>query len=96
MMPEFEVLKEKVAACTDLTPDERTLILDALNMGNYKSVRRQYPSHHGPGSSRWATAAWAVLDQMRPDALAVRDRFLLGGLIAGALSEMYELGRRGK
>lgn len=95
MPPEFMVLKEKIAVCTDLTPDERNLILDCLNLGDYAG-RHDYPKNFGPGTNRWVTASWAILDQLNPQALKQRDRFFLGGLVAGALAEMYEHGRRGR
>jgi hypothetical protein len=93
--PEFVILKEKIAVCDAFTTDERDLILDCLNLGDYAG-KHDYPAHHGPHSGPWARAAWAILDQLNPDALKRRDRFLLGGLIGGALSEMYENGRRGR
>jgi hypothetical protein len=91
--PGLELLRNKITT-HDFTETERDLILTALNMGDWRSVKREYPTHHGPGSSKWATAAWAILDKMSPDALTVRDRFMLGGMIAGALKEMYDLGRK--
>lgn len=90
--PEFARLKEKIAVCMDFTPDERATLLDCLNLGDYNGTHR-YPASFPPGANKWATAAWAILDQMNPNALKTRDRFMLGGLIAGALSEMYEDGR---
>lgn len=95
MPPEFIRLKEKIATSKDFTPEERDLILDCLNLGDY-SGKHEYPEIFKPGSNRWATATWAILDQMNPKALKIRDRFLLAGLIAGALSEMFELGRKSK
>jgi hypothetical protein len=95
MPPEFIRLKEKIVLCTDFTPDERDLLLDCLNLGEY-SGQHLYPASFRPGSNQWATAAWAILDQISPKAMKVRDRFMLGGLIAGALSEMFELGRKSK
>lgn len=95
MPPEFILLKEKIATSKDFTPEERDLILDCLNLGDY-SGKHEYPGIFKPGSNRWATEAWAILDQMNPKALKIRDRFLLGGLVAGALSEMYEKGRNGR
>ena len=91
--PEFIRLKEKIATSTDFTPDERGMLLDCLNLGDYTRTHR-YPASFPPGSNKWATAAWGILDQMNPDALKTRDRFMLGSLIAAALSDMYENGRR--
>lgn len=95
MLPEFIRLKEKIATSMEFTADERGLLLDCLNLGDYNGMHR-YPAACPPGSTRWATAAWAILDQMNPNALKTRDRFMLGGLLAGALSEMYENGRSGR
>jgi len=93
--PEFVILKEKIAISKDFTPDERDMILDCLNLGDYAS-KHTYPKHFGPGSNQWATAAWQVLDQINPDAMKQRDRFLLGGMIAGAMMEMFEMGRKSR
>jgi len=91
--PEFVQLKEKIAISNDFTPDERDLILDCLNLRDYTG-KHEYPQHFGPDSGPWAKAAWAILDQMNPRALKVRDRFMLGGMFGGALKEMYEIGLR--
>lgn len=93
MPPEFIRLKEKIAASNDFTVEEREMLLDCLNLGDYAG-KHKYPASFPPGSNKWATATWAILDQMNPNALKTRDRFMLGGLIAGALAEMYESGRR--
>ena len=93
MIPEHIALIQKLKNA-DFTSEERDLILQALSLGDYRSVKREYPKSFGPGSNRWATAAWRVLDQMRPDALQVRDRFMLAGMIAGALKEFYDDGKR--
>ena len=94
--PEFIQLKEKISVCKDFSPEERDLILDCLNLRDYTG-QHEYPPHFGPDSGDpWARAAWAVLDQMNPRALKVRDRFMIGGLFAGALSEMFQAGLRGK
>jgi len=85
-------LRERIALCRDFSPDERTLILDCMNLGDY-SGKHEYPSQHMPGSSPWTTAAWEILDKLRPDALKSSDRFMLGGMIAGALQEMFKAGR---
>jgi hypothetical protein len=92
-LPEVTALKEKIVLCQDFAPWERDLLLDSLNFGDY-SGKHKYPSTFPPGKEKWSTAAWAVLDQMRPDAMPVRDRFMLGGLIAGALQQVYEQGRK--
>ena len=91
MPPEFIRLKEKIATGKDFTVDERDMLLDGLNFGDYTGTHR-YPASFPPGAHKWATAAWTILDQMNPNALKTRDRFVLGGLIASALSEMYENG----
>jgi hypothetical protein len=52
-----------------------------------------YPSRHGPGADPWAVNAWAILDQVPPGIIPQNWRFLLGGLLAGALSETYQLGK---
>jgi hypothetical protein len=52
-----------------------------------------YPSRHGPDSDPWAINAWAILDQVPPGIIPRNWRFLLGGLLAGALSETYQLGK---
>lgn len=93
--PDFIKLKEKIAISADFTPAERDLILDALNLGDYAG-QHTYPSRHGPGSDKWATLAWSILDQFSPDAIPVRVRFLLGGMIAGAFNETFEMRRKGK
>ena len=93
MTPEFIQLKEKITTSKDFTTDERDMILDCLNLGDYAG-RHQYPASFPPGKNKWATAAWAILDQMNPNALKTRDRFMLGGLIAGALSEMYDSAKK--
>jgi hypothetical protein len=86
-------LRERVALSKDFSPDERTLILDCLNLGDY-SGKHDYPSRHGPDSSPWAKATWAVLDQLKPGKLSRTDRFMLGGMIAAALMQMFETGKR--
>lgn len=88
-------LKEKIATSGDFTPQERDLILDCLNLGSYAG-QHTYPSNHGPGSSKWTTAAWALLDQLPPSAMTTTTRWMLGGMIAGALSEMFKEGKRSK
>ena len=95
MPPEFIRLKEKIAVSKEFTRDERDMILDCLNLGDYAG-EHAYPATFPPGSNRWATATWAILDQINPKALKIRDRFMLGGLIAGALAETYEQGRAKK
>lgn len=85
-------LRERIALAKGFSPDERTLMLDALNLGDY-SGRHEYPSRHGPGADPWTDAAWAILDQLRPGKLARNDRFMLGGMIAGALQQMFETGK---
>jgi hypothetical protein len=52
-----------------------------------------YPSGHGPDHDPWAINAWAILDQVPPGIIPQNWRFLLGGLLAGALSETYQLGK---
>jgi hypothetical protein len=85
-MTKFDLidLKERIARCRDFSPAERDLILNALNLGDYRSAKREYPSALRPGSSMIADAVWGILDQMRPDAMTVRDRFILAALMAGA------------
>lgn len=94
--PNFIHLKEKIALSADFTPHERDLILESLNLGDYRADTRVYPANFGPGSRWSATMAWSVVDMLRPDALPVRDRFQIAGAIAGALEEVYDLGRRKK
>jgi hypothetical protein len=93
--PEMIHLKEKIALCKDFTAAERDIILDCMNLADYGD-KHEYPARFGPGSSRWATEAWAILDEITPGKLSTTDRFMLGGMIAGALSEMYEAGRKKK
>jgi hypothetical protein len=38
---------------------------------------------------------WAILDQLPPDAMPDKTRFLLGGLIAGGLLEVYRMYHEG-
>lgn len=46
---------------------------------------RAYPSRYAPGA-HWATdEAWRLLDMFKPDLLPREERFLLSGMIAGAL-----------
>jgi hypothetical protein len=59
-------------------------------------TKRRYPSLHGPGSSPATSMAWAILDHAPPGMLSDYYRFLLGGMIAGAVSEVYRLGRAGE
>lgn len=85
-------LRERIALAKDFSPDERTLILDCLNINDY-SGQHEYPSRHGPGSTPWATGAWEILDQLKPGKLTRSDRFMVGGMLAGALMKMFEAGR---
>lgn len=54
--------------------------------------KRTYPSRHGPGSSPWATMAWSLLDQTPANQIGHDARTLLAGLVAGSLSEIYNVG----
>lgn len=46
-----------------------------------------YPSEYGKGK-HWATdKAWEILDNFKPGAIKDENRFLLAGMIAGALME---------
>jgi hypothetical protein len=52
---------------------------------NTDQPKHPYPSHYRPGS-HWATdEAWAILDRLPVGMLPDEYRFLLGGMIAGAL-----------
>jgi hypothetical protein len=61
-----------------------------------KVGKHTYPSKHGPGADPWAANAWAIIDQIPPGVIPQNWRFLLGGLVAGALSECYQLGKEDK
>lgn len=86
---DFIKLKEKIATAPDFTPEERDLILTALNLGTYAG-QHTYPARHGPGADKWATFAWAILDQFSPDAFNVGTRYMLAGMIAGSFREFFE------
>ena len=88
--PEVAALKARITA-SNLSSADRDIIFDFMNLGNY-SGQHKYPAKFGPGSSRWATETWKILDQLAPGKLTTTDRFMLGGMIAGALSEMFKLG----
>ncbi len=90
-------LREKVAISKDFTTQERDLILEALNLGCF-SDQHSYPSLFKPGPKQdaFVNCAWALLDQFNPSTFQLSTRYLLAGMIAGALSEMYHLGKTGK
>lgn len=83
-------LRERLMRCKDITDDERKLIFDALNLGDYRA-EHVYPPSHRPGSHPATTMAWAILDQIHPQAMSRTNRFLLAGILAGAFAEL--LGR---
>ncbi|MCK1670350.1 hypothetical protein [Bradyrhizobium sp. 150] len=87
-------MKEKIALCTEFRPEERDLILDAVN--DYIEDRdvdeHSYPSKYPPGSDPWVTAAWEILDTLKVGALKSNTRAWLAGMIAGALSNAFEMG----
>lgn len=91
-------LKEKIAICNDFTTEERDTLLEIANLGNYVG-KHTYPSNpqFGPNSKNdFVRHAWAIMDQLSPNAMTVANRFLLSGLFAGAMSEMYRLGKEKK
>jgi hypothetical protein len=47
----------------------------------------RYPSRYAPGTHWAVDKAWQILDKLPDDALTDAHRFLLGGMIAGALIE---------
>jgi hypothetical protein len=79
-------LRERITRCKDFSAEERDYVLDTLAVGDYRG-RHDYPSKHGPGSDPWTTLAWAILDQLPPNAMKRHHRFLLGGMIASAFKE---------
>lgn len=86
-------LKERIALSTDFSPDERTLILEALNLSMERdSDKHTYPSRHGPGTTPFNTIAWGVLDALSPGKLDKATRWMLGGMIAGAVHDSYFAG----
>lgn len=49
------------------------------------TLKHEYPSRYKPGT-HWSTdAAWELLDKFAPGAIENDHRFLLAGMIAGAL-----------
>lgn len=85
------LLREKVAVA-NFTAEERDLILNSLALGRYEG-KHSYPETLGPTHSDPSVrASWAILDQLPPNAMTVAHRFLLAGLMAGAISET----KRGK
>ena len=58
------------------------------------TIRHAYPPSFGPDhESPFVRMSWALMDQLKPEAMNVESRFLLGSLIAGALSEAFKIGR---
>jgi len=95
---DFIKFKEKIALSTDFTPEERSLILDALNLSTeHDGEQHTYPKNFRPGSDPWITAAWAIMDTVKPGLLDKRTRWMLGGMIAGALHDTFQLAsKKGK
>ncbi len=91
--PSLLDLQRRIEQSLSFTAAERKLILDALLLGTRRSTEYNYPVAFRPGSSPNATAAWAILDQLPPGALTDGQRFMLGGLFAGALDRMFKTGR---
>jgi hypothetical protein len=67
----------------------------SVTAGDAMSRMYTYPPGREPGSSPWLTMTWAILDQLPPDAMPDKTRFLLGGLIAGGLLEVYRMYHEG-
>lgn len=87
--PEFLAsLATRIRDSRDFSAQERGLIIDALALGDYRG-KHEYPSGHGPGSRLSATVAWSILDQLPPTAMKRWHRFMLAGLIAGALEKVF-------
>jgi hypothetical protein len=90
-------LKERIAICTDFTPDERTLLLDAVNFytEDRDFTQHYYPPNYPRDSSIMAVRlALEVMDQLPPGALSCSGREWLCGMIAAKLAEAYSLGGR--
>lgn len=90
---QLTILREKIALCTDFRPEERDLILEALNLSLERdTVKHTYPSKHGPGSTPWNTVAWEVMDAISPGKLDKATRWMLAGMIAGAVHDAFHMG----
>lgn len=84
---------ERIALAKDFSPGERKLILDLLSV-NVTAEEHQYPSLHGPGSDPYTTVAWEILDTIKPSRIDNTVRFLIAGMIAGALKTMFDAGQQ--
>jgi hypothetical protein len=91
---QLSIMKEKIALCTEFRPEERELILNAVNdyIEDRDVDKHSYPSNFPPGTDPWVSAAWEILDTLKPGALRRDTRYLLGDMIAGALSNAFEMG----
>lgn len=57
-------------------------------------MKHVYPSKYPPSHpDPFVRVSWALLDKLKPDALNSELRFLIAGMIAGALGAAYDAGR---
>jgi hypothetical protein len=95
-MPQMQltIMREKIALCTEFRPEERNLILDAVN--DFTEDRdvgeHSYPSKYPPGTDPWITSAWTILDTLKVGALKRDTRFWLACMIAAAMRDAFEIG----
>lgn len=53
-----------------------------------------YPPAYGPDhASPFVRVAWALLDNIKPEAMKAETRFLIAGMIAGATESAYGVGK---
>lgn len=88
------------AEMIEIAGDPRILRAQAARMATMRekmSDRHTYPQnypHDHP--SPFVRIGWALLDQIPPGVVPEQWRFLLGGLVAGALQEAYTIGAEGR
>ena len=96
---EFGACWAKVHFPRDVTEQDRANLLAAISQSDIPEAAEEwfsnaklrlpqtYPSRHPPGS-RWSTtAAWAILDLIKPGIIPDDVRAFLAGSIAGRLEQ---------
>ena len=90
---DLKSLRERIKVAPNLSEDERKLILGALALSEYP-CKHSYPASFKPGTDPWSACAFELLDQLPANAMTTNHRYMLAGLIAGALQAVAERGVR--